>query len=708
MIDGGCRTSRPSETRVVGTRSWRTPLARVTMSDPNARKILIVGDVRGRLDDLYKRVARVNKTPAGPFDALFCVGPFFEGAAEDAADGDGADGDAARHAELRPYVDGTAVAPVPTYFVEGLPAGRAHCRDPDGVVAPNITFLRHPKVSVVEGLRVAVLPGRHNDMSYADASKVAAAAAAAEGEHLAEDVAALRASHFADGAGVVDLLLTSQWPRGVHAFASPGAGPPADVVAASNAGTPPAAELARDLQPRYHAAGNGGCFYAREPYRNPRGHVTRFLGLARVGNPEKQKWMHALSLVPAEVTPPAALAQHPADTTRSPYSIPTSTGAPAAAAAAAAADAAFDHGAIRWEEPKAKRARLAAQIDRRPVQGDVDKTVYVKNLSYRAAEGALAEFFGQCGEIFDLRLGRDDQGKSRGFCHVAFKTTEAAEKALELNDSNFFGRDILVQMAKTEEQRNAERDERRARERANRPPAAPPTGCWFCLSNEKDVHLVVSIAGESFMSMDKGGLVADHCQVVPVEHVPSFAALAPSAAEEVWRYLAAARRCFAAGGGGAPTLGEDGTPEPREMVVFERHLALRSKGGNHCHMNCVPVPRARAGKARKIFEQAAKRLDFEWEVVAPPESAADAQAALASIAGDGEYYCVHLPDGTMLVRKIGRGEPHWMSFGREVLGHLLGCPERTGWQNCMESVEAEAKRTEAFKTAFEKFDIMQQ
>ena len=143
-------------------------------------------------------------------------------------------------------------------------------------------------------------------------------------------------------------------------------------------------------------------------------------------------------------------------------------------------------------------------------------------------------------------------------------------------------------------------------------------------------------------------------------------------------------------------------------MVFERHLALRSKGGNHCHMNCVPVPRARAAKARKIFEQAAKRLDFEWGGGGAAESAADAQAALASIAGDGEYYCVHLPDGTMLVRKIGRGEPHWMSFGREVLGHLLGCPERTGWQNCMESVDAEAKRAEAFKTAFEKFDIMQQ
>ena len=330
------------------------------MSDPNARKILIVGDVRGRLDDLYKRVARVNKTPAGPFDALFCVGPFFEGAAEDAADGDGADGDAARHAELRPYVDGTAVAPVPTYFVEGLPAGRAHCRDPDGVVAPNITFLRHPKVSVVEGLRVAVLPGRHNDMSYADASKVAAAAAAAEGEHLAEDVAALRASHFAGRRG----------RRGPPPSRRSGRGG----STRSRVPAPDPRGRRRRLQ-RGNAARGGT--RARPPAEVPRrgerwvflreravptlAATSRDFRLARVGNPEKQKWMHALSLVPAEVTPPAALAQHPADTTRSPYSIPTSTGAPAAAAAAPP-DAAFDHGAIRWEEPKAN-AREARRAD---------------------------------------------------------------------------------------------------------------------------------------------------------------------------------------------------------------------------------------------------------------------------------------------------------------------------------------------------------
>ena len=45
-----------------------------------------------------------------------------------------------------------------------------------------------------------------------------------------------------------------------------------------------------------------------------------------------------------------------------------------------------------------------------------------------------------------------------------------------------------------------------------------------------------------------------------------------------------------------------------------------------------------------------------------------------------------------------------MSFGREVLGHLLGCPERTSWQECMESEAAETARAETFKASFEPHD----
>jgi hypothetical protein len=62
--------------------------------------------------------------------------------------------------------------------------------------------------------------------------------------------------------------------------------------------------------------------------------------------------------------------------------------------------------------------------------------------------------------------------------------------------------------------------------------------------------------------------------------------------------------------------------------AFKFRLRRYSKGGNHCHMNCVPVPRARAGKARKIFDQAAARLNFEWVVIPAPESAVEAQSAI--------------------------------------------------------------------------------
>ena len=168
------------------------------MSDPNAKKILIAGDVRGNVQALYKRVASVNASAAGPFHALFCVGPFFA----DGADGDAAagSGDAAMD-ELRPYIEGTAVAPLPTYFVDALPGGRDLCRHPEGVVAPDITFLRSPGVRVVEGLRVASLPGHYNPMSFDDESKLAATAAAAEGEYTKQDVKALRTSLAAQGGG---------------------------------------------------------------------------------------------------------------------------------------------------------------------------------------------------------------------------------------------------------------------------------------------------------------------------------------------------------------------------------------------------------------------------------------------------------------------------------------------------------------------------
>jgi len=38
----------------------------------------------------------------------------------------------------------------------------------------------------------------------------------------------------------------------------------------------------------------------------------------------------------------------------------------------------------------------------------------------------------------------------------------------------------------------------------------------------------------------------------------------------------------------------------QELVAFERYMALRKSGGNHCHVNVLPIPAAAAAGARKV------------------------------------------------------------------------------------------------------------
>jgi hypothetical protein len=162
----------------------------------------------------------------------------------------------------------------------------------DGTVAPNLTFLRGAGVRTLAGLRVAYASGHYDALSYRDASAAGALAASSAGELRAADVAALCKS--AEGSPEpIDLLLTCEWPR--HIGAASGAPlPPPEVAAASVSGPAPLAELATAVAPRYHAAGGAGLFYARPPYRNRRGGITRFVALGRIGGPPEHKWLHAL------------------------------------------------------------------------------------------------------------------------------------------------------------------------------------------------------------------------------------------------------------------------------------------------------------------------------------------------------------------------------------------------------------------------------
>ncbi|CAI5508334.1 unnamed protein product [Closterium sp. Naga37s-1] len=228
------------------------------------------------------------------------------------------------------------------------------------------------------GLKVAYLGGRYDPATYL--SGQAGGTGAAEGRQERAAVEAL-VDAGADGAAI-DVLLTNEWPKGVAALTHPSllpSPPPATSASApasvdwAGVGSPVAATLAKELMPRYHVAGGAGAFFARPPYINSSaatsaedastsasGPVTRFIGLAPVGNKAKQKFLHALSLRPASSLPLSDLAARPPDATPSPF-LPRPTSAKnqiwtgslaapdgAARAAAAAAQA-------KAEETAAKR-----------------------------------------------------------------------------------------------------------------------------------------------------------------------------------------------------------------------------------------------------------------------------------------------------------------------------------------------------------------
>lgn len=80
--------------------------------------------------------------------------------------------------------------------------------------------------------------------------------------------------------------------------------------------------------------------------------------------------------------------------------------------------------------------------------------LYVGNLSYQASAEDLKQLFVKFGEVKNVDLITDRfSGRSKGFAFVEMGTPEEAEKALELNGTEFLGRNLNVSEAKPREPR---------------------------------------------------------------------------------------------------------------------------------------------------------------------------------------------------------------------------------------------------------------
>lgn len=71
--------------------------------------------------------------------------------------------------------------------------------------------------------------------------------------------------------------------------------------------------------------------------------------------------------------------------------------------------------------------------------------LYVGNIAFASTEEEIYELFSDIGDVGDVALVRDDQGRNRGFGFVTMRTKDGGEKAMEaLDGKELNGRNLAV------------------------------------------------------------------------------------------------------------------------------------------------------------------------------------------------------------------------------------------------------------------------
>lgn len=428
-------------------------------------RVLACGDVVGRVNALFNRVRAVQKK-SGQFDLLLCVGDFFGSSAE-------------AQAEWEEYKSGAKKAPIHTYILGSASQETVkYFPGADGCeLADNITYLgRRGVFTGASGLQIAYVSGR-------EAIQEPAPAHCFTPKDLGALVSPLVNNSKFKG---VDILLTSQWPKGVWQYGN------SPELNTKFCGSSSIASLADKLKPRYHFAAVEGVHYERLPYRNHvvlqenAQHVSRFISLATVNNPAKKKYLYAFNIVPMRSMEAAELVKQPQDVTENPY------------------------------------RRAGREEGRKPI------------LEATEEEEPASQFF------FDLskKQGRGDGGRGRK--RHSDGDRRGPGQPWDGGDGPNQGphRDLDGQS------RGQPWDGDRPPKQPRRPPQ--PTGpCWFCLASPQvEKHLVISIGTHCYLAVAKGGLTPQHVLVLPIGHYQSVVDLSQEVVQELQRYKEALRRFY--------------------------------------------------------------------------------------------------------------------------------------------------------------------
>ncbi|CAI5469411.1 unnamed protein product [Closterium sp. Yama58-4] len=460
-------------------------------AEPHGR-YLFAGDVEGRLNQLFKRAAAVNKSN-GPFDCLFCVGAFFPPADPATAGAGGAGG----QSELEDYIAGRAKAPLPTFFIGDIGVGAQRLLE----IAERSGGGAATRKEGEAGEEKEKAEGEEGQKEVEEGGK-------GEGEEKAEGEEKGEGEEIREGGGS---KADDEAGEGEEGKGEAGAGGQGDE---SGGGEKEEDEEVGEGEWRSHrrvkicdniewlrGAGIADLCGLKVAYLGGRYDPATYLSGqaggegAAVGRQERVA-VEALVDAGADGAAIDVLL-----TNEWPKGV-----------------AALTHPSPLPSPPPATSAPAHANVDWAGVGSPVAATLAKELMPRYHVAGSAGVFFARPPYVNSSATSAEDASTSASgavtrFIGGAGGSTGGAGGAAG----------------------------------GAAPPAPAP--CWFCLASPKvETHLVVSVGEHCYVALPKGPLVPGHVLILPIEHFPSVISLPSDALAEMWRYMGALRRCFEAQG----------------------------------------------------------------------------------------------------------------------------------------------------------------
>ncbi|KAI1382474.1 CwfJ C-terminus 1-domain-containing protein-like protein [Hypoxylon crocopeplum] len=248
---------------------------------------------------------------------------------------------------------------------------------------------------------------------------------------------------------------------------------------------------------------------------------------------------------------------------------------------------------------------------------------------------------------------------------------------------------------------------RRVRRRRNRSPPPGPDRCYFCLgSNDAGNHMICSVGDDAYVTTAKGPLsnsetfassglsFPGHQLIIAMNHEPTIRSMGADA-DKTYKEMVRFRE-------GMQAMVATKSQFKLGAVTFE----ISRQSGIHLHWQFIPVS---SDLIRKGLIEAGFKVEAENRQYPPLEEVAlESGVDEASdffrlwIWSDDSDTCIQSKE---LVMRLDDSIRFDLQFGRKVVAKLLGLEDRVYWQDCVQSVEEEAKDVQKFMDAFGPWDF---